>query len=205
MSDRRFAALVVLCLVAAAGVLFAGTRERKAAGEDTALRPVPGRPAAAAASAADVRAPSSARARAELRRLRSQTGLVDDGEIGPRLARLRGVGVVVNVWASWCPSCREEFPAFRRLSERYAGKVAFVGLASNDDRGEAARFLREFPVPYPSIFDADARQARSIGAGRGWPTTVFYDAAGRRRFVRQGGYAADRLLDADVRAYALAR
>jgi len=56
---------------------------------------------------------------------------------------------------------------------------------------------------YPSINDPGADQARSVGAGLGWPTTIFYDAKGKRRFVRQGGYTSQGSLDADIRAYAL--
>ena len=67
----------------------------------------------------------------------------------------------------------------------------------------AERFLAEFPVPYPSVSDDDAAQARSVGAGTSWPTTIFYDADGAVRFVRIGGYADADALDADIRAHAL--
>ena len=53
------------------------------------------------------------------------------------------------------------------------------------------------------IDDPDAEQARSIGAGVGWPTTIFYGADGKRRFVRQGGYVSQKALDEDIRTYAV--
>ena len=107
------------------------------------------------------------------------------------------------MWASWCPNCRAEFGYFQSSSKAYDGKVAFLGLDSNDNRGDAESFLKQFPIPYPSINDPGAAQARSVGAGLGWPTTIFYDAKGKRRFVRQGGYTSQASLDADIRAYAL--
>lgn len=61
----------------------------------------------------------------------------------------------------------------------------------------------EFPVPYPSVFDDNAAQARTLGAGTSWPTTIFFDAGGTVRFVRLGGYANTEALDADIRAHAL--
>jgi len=66
-----------------------------------------------------------------------------------RLANLKGVPVVVNMWASWCPNCRAEFGYFQTSSKAYDGKVAFLGLDSNDNRGDAESFLRKFPIPYP--------------------------------------------------------
>lgn len=203
-SDRRFAAGVLLVLVLAAVVLVAGTRQssdRVAAGPS--LRAVPERPPASVSSVTEVARPSSPRTRRELRDPRAQGGRVVVDDVLARLARLRGAPVVVNVWASWCPNCRDEFKYFKRSSEEYDGKVAFLGLDSKDDRGAAAEFLAEFPVPYPSIDDPDAEQARSIGAGVGWPTTIFYGADGKRRFVRQGGYVSQEALDEDIRTYAV--
>ena len=202
--DRRFALGVLVVLLLAAVVLMAGTRQsadRVAAGPS--LRAVPERPPASVSSVTEIARPSSPRTRRELRGLRAQGGRVVDDDVRDRLARLRGAPVVVNVWASWCPNCREEFAYFKRSSEEYDGKVAFLGLDSNDSRDAAEEFLEEFPVPYPSIDDPDVEQARSIGAGRGWPTTIFYDATGKRRFVRQGGYVSQEALDKDIRTYAV--
>ena len=97
---------------------------------------------------------------------------VVDGRITDRLTRLKGVPVVVNMWASWCPNCRAEFPFFQQLSDKYKRRVAFVGLDSQDDRADAEVFLKQYPVNYPSVFDQSAAQAVELGAGRGWPTTL---------------------------------
>ena len=78
-----------------------------------------------------------------------------------------------------------------------------MGLDSQDKRGDAEAFLRGFPVTYPSVYDAAAAQARSIGGGQGWPTTFYYDRTGRQTYVRQGGYVSLESLEADIRRYAL--
>jgi len=133
-----------------------------------------------------------------------QANQVVDGSIEERLAALRGIPVVVNQWASWCPNCRQEFPFFQRLSRRLHGKVAFIGLDSQDERGSAESFLAEYPVPYPSLYDHSASQARSLGGGTGWPTTIFYDRRGNQTYIRPGGYTSEATLHADVEHYALA-
>jgi thiol-disulfide isomerase/thioredoxin len=110
---------------------------------------------------------------------------------------------VVNQWASWCPNCKQEFPFSQQLAHTYERRVAFVGLDSQDSRGDAEAFLRGFPVTYPSLYDPSAAQARSIGGGQGWPTTFFYDRTGRQTYVRQGGYTSLESLRADIQRYAL--
>jgi len=120
-----------------------------------------------------------------------------------KLAALKGVPVVVNQWASWCPNCKAEFGFFQRESQRYDRQVAFLGLDSQDQLSNAESFLRQFPVDYPSVFDQSAQQASSLGGGQGWPTTFFIDGAGSETFVHQGGYPSEALLDQDIRRYAL--
>jgi thiol-disulfide isomerase/thioredoxin len=134
--------------------------------------------------------------------LREGNTLIDT-PLDAKLAALRGVPVVVNQWASWCPPCRAEFPFFAELAERYKERVAFLGLNSRDERAPAEAFLEEHAVNYPSVFDEQGDQARSIGAGASWPTTVFFDAGGTAVFIRQGGYVDAAALEADIRRHAL--
>lgn len=119
-----------------------------------------------------------------------------------RIAELRGYPVVVNVWASWCGPCRFEFPVLQKLSARYGKKVAFLGVNSEDSNDAAATFLREEPVPYPSYTDPDKEIFDSLGA-IGLPDTAFYDKSGELVYLKQGPYAEDSELEADVRRYAL--
>jgi cytochrome c biogenesis protein CcmG/thiol:disulfide interchange protein DsbE len=120
-----------------------------------------------------------------------------------RLDGLRGRPVVVNQWASWCGPCRSEFPFFQHLAARYRGRVVFLGLDSRDSRSDAESFLKQLPVPYPNYYDEDASIARSLGIGRGWPTTVFFRASGKLEYIHIGAYATEDRLDADIKRYAL--
>jgi cytochrome c biogenesis protein CcmG/thiol:disulfide interchange protein DsbE len=124
------------------------------------------------------------------------------GAYEERIEQLRGYPVVVNVWASWCVPCRQEFPYLQKLSARYGKEVAFFGLNSEDSEDAAATFLREEPVPYPSYSDPDKDVFESLGA-RGFPDTAFYDRSGELVFLKQGPYRDEAELEADVRRYAL--
>jgi len=120
-----------------------------------------------------------------------------------RIATLRGYPVVANVWASWCGPCRFEFPTLQKLSARYGKRVAFVGINSRDSDDAAATFLGEAPLSYPSYTDPDGDIASSLGTAGGLPDTAFYDDAGDLCYLKQGVYAEQADLEADVRRYAL--
>ena len=118
-----------------------------------------------------------------------------------QLRDLRGYPVVVNAWASWCGPCKLEFPFFREAATRLGKRVAFLGLNVSDNRQDALAFLRKQPVPYPHLEDGDARIVQKAGAAGGLPTTIFYDADGKRAFIHQGGYRSERDLLRDIERY----
>ena len=134
------------------------------------------------------------------------SALLEDGAQGfeTRLAELQdaGVPVVINKWASWCAPCRYEAPFFQEAVVRYGDRVAFVGINAADEPAPAEGFLEEFPVAYPSYVDPREALARDVGAGRGFPVTVFLDGEGGR-YVAQGAYATPARLAGDIERYAL--
>jgi thiol-disulfide isomerase/thioredoxin len=184
-------------LPALLALLFVGAVSLAACGSETAEPRV---------SEAPVAAGKPARLPPELKALRAQANRLLDGGAEAFERRLRELGghpVVVNQWASWCGPCRFEFPFFQRLARRYEGRVAFLGVDSQDARGDAEGFLRELPLPFPSYYDKDASIARLFGGGRAWPTTGFYDASGKLTKTHLGAYATEAKLDEDIRRYAL--
>ena len=140
-----------------------------------------------------------------LAKLNDQANRLLDGGVEAyraRIRELRGHPVVVNKWASWCPPCRAEFPFFQQQALERGAKVAFLGVNSNDNDGDAAEFLREFPVPYPSYKDPDLRIASELKGAVAFPTTAFYDSKGELAYVHQGGYASEDKLVEDIERYA---
>lgn len=118
---------------------------------------------------------------------------------------LVGHPVVVNKWASWCGPCRGEFPVLQAASLKYGKEVAFLGLDTTDHDGDATKFLSHFPVTYPSLVDRNAHIAQSLGIGRTFPTTVYYDARGKVQYIHQGPYTSNAKFAADIERYALGR
>jgi cytochrome c biogenesis protein CcmG/thiol:disulfide interchange protein DsbE len=120
-----------------------------------------------------------------------------------RLTALRGHPVVINEWASWCEPCQSEFPVFQRVAVRYGRRVAFLGLDSRDVSAAAAKFLRRFPVTYPSYVDPHQRIAGALEAVGGIPQTIYIDSAGRQQYDHAGPYETAAALERDIRFYLL--
>jgi cytochrome c biogenesis protein CcmG/thiol:disulfide interchange protein DsbE len=118
-----------------------------------------------------------------------------------RLQQLRGLPVVANVWGSWCVPCRSEFPEFQSVSAKYGDRVAFIGVDTEDAEDAARTFLREFPLPYPSVVDPDKDVQQDLSIV-GLPGTAFYDRKGELVHLKQGPYASEEELAADIDRYA---
>lgn len=104
------------------------------------------------------------------------------------LEALRGKPVVLNFFGSWCPPCVRELPALEAMSQRYRGRVQFVGVTFNDGRDAARALLDRAGVTYPAAFDAQSELAYDYGI-RGMPTTVFIDPEGNQVEGKKGEFS----------------
>lgn len=84
--------------------------------------------------------------------------------------------VVLNLWASWCPPCLEEFPALSAFSDENPD-VAVVGVAVRDQFGPAERFVEEIQPTFTVGFDRDG-DVETAYPSFGLPTTFLIDSDG---------------------------
>jgi cytochrome c biogenesis protein CcmG/thiol:disulfide interchange protein DsbE len=97
---------------------------------------------------------------------------------------MRGKVWLLNVWASWCVSCREEHPLLVDLSKK--GVLPILGLNYKDKGEDAQRWLKQFGNPYQlSAVDADGRIGIDYGV-YGVPETYLIDAEGVIRYKQIG-------------------
>jgi len=102
---------------------------------------------------------------------------------------------LLNVWASWCVSCREEHPVLVELSKR--NLVPIYGLNYKDERKDALAWLGQFGNPYTiSIMDANGRVGIDYGV-YGVPETYVIDKQGVIRY-KQIGPVTPEVLDAKI-------
>lgn len=120
-----------------------------------------------------------------------------------RLSQLSGP-VVVNLWASWCPSCREELPAFQALSRRAEGKVTVLGVVTQDDRDRAISVAEDLGLRFPAVIDGDgklgAELVRLRKATSALPVTLFV-TGGKIVYAYQGKALTTASLDSLVDKY----
>lgn len=96
---------------------------------------------------------------------------------------------VLNVWASWCPSCKSEFSFLSELGRRTEFKL--YGLNYRDTRGAAMKVLNELGNPYfRSIYDPEGKLAMELGV-YGTPETYLIDARGVIRYRYSGELNAE--------------
>lgn len=102
---------------------------------------------------------------------------------------MKGKVWLLNVWASWCFSCREEHPLL--LEYARSGAVPIYGLNSKDKREDALSWLGELGDPYVlSVSDLDGRVGIDYGV-YGAPETYLIDRNGIIRFKHIGPVTPD--------------
>src|SRR5512139_1190623 len=96
-----------------------------------------------------------------------------------KLSDYRGRVVFLNIWATWCPPCREEMPSMKSLYQRLKGRE-FEMLGVSIDR-EGERVVRPFAAKYgltfPVLLDPDGKTQRLYGL-TGVPETFIVDKSG---------------------------
>jgi cytochrome c biogenesis protein CcmG/thiol:disulfide interchange protein DsbE len=100
------------------------------------------------------------------------------------VADMKGKVWLLNVWASWCVSCREEHPFLMELAKQ--GSVPIVGLNYKDKPQDAMQWLTRFGNPYQlSVVDAEGRTGIDFGV-YGVPETFLIDRDGVIRYKQIG-------------------
>lgn len=94
-----------------------------------------------------------------------------------------GQPLLLNVWATWCPTCYAEH---QYLNELAAQGVKIIGLNYKDDRNKAVRWLNDLGNPYlVSLFDGDGMLGLDLGV-YGAPETFLIDSQGVIRYRHVG-------------------
>jgi cytochrome c biogenesis protein CcmG/thiol:disulfide interchange protein DsbE len=117
-----------------------------------------------------------------LTRLQDPNATISDTDIKGKVALL-------NIWATWCVSCRAEHETLLELAR--TGKVDIYGLNYKDDRTAAQQWLRQLGDPYvANAFDDTGRVGIDWGV-YGAPETFIIDRQGIVRHKHVGPLTPD--------------
>jgi len=107
------------------------------------------------------------------------TGQLVDGSGTLALSSLRGKTVIVNFWASWCSTCKEEAQVVSDVEKKWRAKgVVFLGVDSHDTTAGAHTYIQNYGIGFQSVQDPES----AIGAQydvTGLPETYFLDSKGK--------------------------
>ncbi len=102
-------------------------------------------------------------------------------------AEFAGKLVVLDIWATWCPPCRAEIPAYIALQEKYREQgVVIVGLSVDEDIAALKQYMADQKINYP-IAMADEAVQQNLGGIEGYPTTFIIDRKGQVVLKKIGG------------------
>lgn len=124
----------------------------------------------------------------------SLSDLLDEQKI-LTAADLKGRPALLNVWATWCPTCKQEHAQLNRIA-RDEG-ITIYGVNYKDDRAKAQIWLEKYMNPYAlNIFDPEGKLGLNLGV-YGAPETFLLDAQGVIRYKHIG--AIDQLVWSELR------
>lgn len=102
-----------------------------------------------------------------------------DGSGPLTLSSLEGRPIVVNFWAAWCVTCKDEAAVMGAAERKWrSAGVVFIGMDSKDDDAAAKAFEAEYGMEYTSLVDRTAAQTPRWGV-TGYPETFFIGRDGR--------------------------
>lgn len=95
-----------------------------------------------------------------------------------RLSDYRGKIVFLNIWATWCPPCREEMPSMQKLHERFMGEdFAMLTISIDEDTSLVGPFMEELGLTFPVALDPEQEVSSQYGI-TGVPETFLIDKNG---------------------------
>jgi peroxiredoxin len=126
------------------------------------------------------------------------------GDVAPRFAlvSLKGDSLIVgdsartatlvNVWATWCESCKEEFAELERLRHEFGGRGFDIAAISVDQGSDVKvqKFAEAQGSTFPVAHDAASRITRLYGVG-GLPTSFLLDKTGHVKWAFTGDFRLD--------------
>ncbi|TNC86960.1 MAG: DsbE family thiol:disulfide interchange protein [Thalassolituus sp.] len=103
-----------------------------------------------------------------------ELGVVEDGRI-LTTTDLEGKPALVNVWATWCPTCKAEHAFLNALSDE---DIRIIGINYKDDLDKARQWLADYGNPYAyNLSDPDGSLGIELGV-YGAPETFLIDSTG---------------------------
>ncbi len=98
--------------------------------------------------------------------------------------------LIVDFWATWCAPCKDSFPAYQKLLDKFGDKLMVIGVSVDDDPSGIKAFAKDTGVSFPLAWDKGQTVAGRYKPGT-MPTSFIIDRNGIVRYVHSGFHAGD--------------
>ena len=114
-----------------------------------------------------------------------KTVLLDGKRVS--LEQLKGKVVMVNFWATWCPTCKVEMPQWQKLYDAYRDKgFELIALSIDDDEKLLRQVSKERGFSFPIAWRWDDKTDDNFGDIIGTPTLYVVDRTGKVAWMKRG-------------------
>ena len=113
-----------------------------------------------------------------------------------KLSDLRGQAVLVNLWATWCPPCREEMPTLEKIYNEYKAQdfvILGVNMTYQDDVQAVTSFVERYGSTFPVLLD-ESRLVGNTYQLKSLPSSFFINREGIITEVVIGGPMTEAVL-----------
>jgi len=120
--------------------------------------------------------------------------LTDTQGVSHSLADYRGQVVLVNLWATWCPPCKEEMPALQAFyDEQKASGFTIIAINDGDPTADVLKFVEDYGLTFPVWLDPTYIATEQAFKTLNLPTSFVIDRNGTIRLTWVGGINASML------------
>jgi len=115
-------------------------------------------------------------------------------ELNDIIINREGKVLLINIWATWCVPCKEEFPDLVKISDKYSEKIELVGISidyPDEVESKILSFLNEFQPSFINYVNIENDIEKFINnLNPEWsgaiPATFFYDSDGKKFLFYEG-------------------
>jgi peroxiredoxin len=111
-----------------------------------------------------------------------------------------GKVLIIDFWATWCAPCRESFPAYQRLIDKFGGRLAVLGVSVDEEASGIEKFRAETGVKFPLVWD-EGQVAASVYKPGTMPTCFLVNRSGFVHSIHEGFHAGDEaMLEQEIKS-----
>jgi thiol-disulfide isomerase/thioredoxin len=114
------------------------------------------------------------------------------------LAEYHGQVVLVNLWATWCPPCKEEMPTLQAYYNRHRDqRFSIIAINDGDPMQDVLQFVKDYELTFPVWLDPTYLATEQAFKSLNLPSSYVIDRTGIVRLTWVGGISR-RMLDEHV-------